>query len=434
MSAGRRLTARAIAELVRSGAVTAAQVVEEALEAAVRMDPVLHFLDELDAVGARAAAERVDPGGPLAGVPFLIKTRTPADSPILSRLIAAGAVPIGWATRARPGAISLTFGWNGREYTRNPWDVTRSPGGSTAGGAAAVAAGVVPLATGGDSGGSLRIPASFCGIVGFKGTYGRIPRPGGRALGGLTTAGVLTADLDDAILATSLASGPHRLDPTALPPWPVPDPCVLEHPPTMDRDRRRLVGAQGRRWRVAYRSTLGQWPADPGVDRVLRERLSAAGVEMVDVPLELEPTEEAWPVLSGLDNGRGASPVAADRARVVRDHNNTALADLFAEVDVLVTPTTLTVAHGYDQHEQSIVTGDPCWVFNVTGHPAVSVPAGLSGGLPVGAQIVAPHGADDLAVAVARQIQADLSLPPIRARGGIPPPQSLSGSARRASS
>ncbi|WP_165547282.1 amidase family protein [Kribbella sindirgiensis] len=130
------MTARAVAEQVRSGAVSALEIVNRALQAAREFDPVLHFLDELDADRALRAAERLEPSGPLAGVPFLIKARTPPESPILSRLIAAGAIPIGWATRARPGAVSLTFGWNGTEYTRNPWDLTRSPGGSTAGGAA----------------------------------------------------------------------------------------------------------------------------------------------------------------------------------------------------------------------------------------------------------------------------------------------------------
>jgi amidase len=351
-----RRTAIEIALAVRSGAVSAVDVVEHAIAAAERLDPVLHFLDELDAPGARAAAERVQSGGLLAGVPFLIKSRTPPDAPIIARLIAAGAIPIGWSTRARPGARSLTFGWNGSAYTRNPWDLSRSPGGSTAGGAAAVAAGVVPLATGGDSGGSLRIPASFCGVVGFKATYGRIPRSGGRALGGLTTAGVIGADLDDVKLATSIASGPHRLGPTALAPWAPSDRNVFEHPPTTTDRASWLVGAQ-RRWRVAYRSTLGVCPADAAVDRVVRERVVAAGLEVVDVPLELAPTDEAWQVLSDLDNGRGVEAVAANRAQEVRDHNNTALADLFAEVDVLVTPTTLTVAHGYDQHEETIVTG-----------------------------------------------------------------------------
>jgi aspartyl-tRNA(Asn)/glutamyl-tRNA(Gln) amidotransferase subunit A len=401
------MTAREIAERVRSGSASAVEVVQAALDAARRLDPVLHFLDELDAAGALAAAERLETTGALAGVPFLIKSRTPPEAPILTRLIAAGAIPIGWSTRARPGAVSQTFGWNGRDYTRNPWDLTRSPGGSTAGGAAAVAAGIVPLATGGDSGGSLRIPAAFCGIVGFKGTYGRVPRPVGRGLGELTTAGLIGADLDDVVLATSIASGPHRLDPTALPHWPVPNRPVL---PAARPDE-----APGdRRWRVAYHSTLGSCPADPGVDRVLRDRLSVADVELVDVPLELVPTELAWPVLSGLDNGRGAEAAAANRARQVRDHNNTALADLFAEVDALVTPTTLTVAHGYDQHEESIVTADPCWVFNVTGHPAVSVPAGLSDGLPVGVQVVAPHRADEVALEVARRLRVQLPPPPVR--------------------
>jgi amidase len=407
---GDRRSARAIAADVRSGAVTAVEVVENAIAAAERLDPVLHFLDELDAAAARAVAEQLEPTGLLAGVPFLIKSRTPPNAPIIGRLVAAGAIPIGWSTRARPGAISQTFGWNGHDYTRNPWDLSRSPGGSTAGGAAAVAAGVVPLATGGDSGGSLRIPASFSGVVGFKGTHGRIPRPGGRPLGGLTTAGVIGFNLDDVILATSIASGPHRLDPTALPRWPV---RVLEHRPTIADGDSWLVGAQSRRWRVAYRSTLGACAAEPGVDRVVRERIGAVDVELVDVPLELAPTEEAWRVLSDLDNGRGVETSAARRAREVRDFNNTALADLFGEVDVLVTPTTLTVAHGYDQHEQSIVTGDPCWVFNVTGHPAVSVPVGKSQGLPVGAQVVAPHGADEVALAVARLLLVDLPLPPV---------------------
>ncbi|MGZ0146145.1 amidase [Kribbella sp. WER1] len=389
------MTARGIAESVQAGTVSARDVVEEALGAALRWDSVLHFLDGLDIDGARRAAERVDVAGALAAVPFLVKARTPPESPILQRLTAAGAIPIGWSTRARSGAVALTFGWNGREYTRNPWDLTRSPGGSTAGGAAAVAAGVVPLATGGDSGGSLRIPASFCGIVGFKGTYGRVPRPTGRGFGQLTTAGLVGADLDDVILATSLTTGPHRLDPTALPHWPVP------------------TAPSARTWRVAYCSTLGAHPADEEVDQVIRARLAACDVELIDTKLDLEPTDEAWPVLSALDNGRGVTAAEVRRAREIRDHNNTALADLFTDADVLVTPTTLTVAHGYDQHEQSIVTGDPCWTFNVTGHPAVSVPAGLASGLPVGAQVVAPHDADTTALAFAHHLQVDLPPPPI---------------------
>ncbi len=385
------MSAGEIAAGVRAGRLSAGEVVAEALEAARRLDPVLHFVDELDVGTALRLAREVDPAGVLAGVPFLVKARTPPGSPILERLLAAGAIPIGTATRARPGPGSQTYGWNGREYTRNPWDATRSPGGSTAGGAAAVAAGVVPLATGGDSGGSLRIPASFCGLVGFKGTYGRVPRAVGQGLGGLTTAGVIGANLDDVMLATSVVSGPHRLDPTALPHWPVP---ILADGP----------------FRVAYLPTLSsRYAVDPGIDQLIRDRLSV--VEVIDVPLELLPTDDAWPVLSALDAGRGVETAEVQRARAVRDHNNTALADLFDSVDALVTPTTLTVAHGYDQHNENIIVGDPCWAFNVTGHPAVSVPVGLLDGLPVGAQVVTRHGDDATALAVAKQLMVELKRP-----------------------
>jgi len=213
---------------------------------------------------------------------------------------------------------------------------------------------------------------------------------------------VIGANLDDVMLATSLVSGPHRLDPTALPQWPVP---ILADGP----------------FRVAYRSTLGACAADPGVDRIVRDRLSAVEVvEVIDVPLELLPTDDAWHVLADLDAGRGVTAAASARAREVRDRNNTALADLFDTVDALVTPTTLTVAHGYDQHHENIVVGDPCWAFNVTGHPVVSVPAGLLDGLPVGLQVVARHGDDATALAVAKQLMAELPSPNLGAWRATP--------------
>ena len=380
-----------LAARVRAGERDPVDIVEEALDAARRLDPVLHFLERLDADGARAAARRVDRRGPLAGVPILVKARTPAHAPIVERLVAAGAVPIGTSTRPRPGAIAQAYGWNGTDYTRNPWDLARSSGGSSAGAAAAVAAGVVPIATGGDSGGSLRIPAAFCGVTGFKGSYGRIPRPA-PGPGRLTTAGLIGADLSDVVLATSLASGPHRLDPSALPPWPVP----------ADEDRP---------YRVAYFAALAGSAADPAVDRVVRARLGA--FEVVGMPLDLRPPGPAWQVLYALDNGRAMTGLT--EAAAIRRHNENALADLFDQVDALVTPTTPGVAYGYDQHETGMSAGDLCWGFNVTGHPAVTVPAGLVGGLPVGAQVVATHGRDDLAVAVAARVATVLPPPPHRA-------------------
>jgi amidase len=373
------MTAAEIAARVRAGSLDPVDVVSEALSRARDLDPVLHFLDRLDAPAALAAARDVDRSAPLAGVPFLVKARTPAGSPIVERLVAAGAIPIGTSTRARPGATAQGHGWNGTDYTRNPWDPSRSPGGSSAGAAAAVAAGVVPIATGGDSGGSLRIPASFCWVIGLKGTYGRIPRPS-PGLGRLTTAGIIGADLSDVVLATSLASGPHRLDPSALPHWAVPF-------------------SADRPLRIAY--SAGD-AVDPAVDRVVRSRLGSFATPR----LELRPPGVAWEALYALDDGRPTPDLA--EAAAIRRHNDTVLADVFASFDVLVTPTTTCVAYGYDEYETGVVAGDLCWGFNVTGHPAISVPAGLADGLPVGLQVVAPYGRDDLAVDAAARLQVSL--------------------------
>jgi hypothetical protein len=189
-----------------------------------------------------------------------------------------------------------------------------------------------------------------------------------------------------------LVSGPDRLDPAALPAWQV---------PSLD----------GGPWRVAYRQTLGRVQSDPAVDALVRSSLGVPGIVVRDAPLDWLAIDSAWLTLRDLDAGLAVVPSALQAAMEVRSHNRTAMADLFSSVDALVTPTTPTVAHGYDQHEQNIVVGDLCWGFNVTGHPAVSVPVGLIDGLPVGAQVVAPHGREDIALAVAAQIMRPLSLP-----------------------
>ncbi|SDT16314.1 Asp-tRNAAsn/Glu-tRNAGln amidotransferase A subunit [Actinoplanes derwentensis] len=393
----------AAAAAVRAGGRTPVELVEKALAAAEALDPVLHFAESLDPAGALAAARRVSPELPLAGVPFLIKSGTAAGSPVVTRLVAAGAIPIGVSTRNRPGTDSQTHGWNGTDYTRNPWDLTRSPGGSSAGAAAAVAAGVVPLATGGDSGGSLRIPAAFCGVTGFKGSAGRVPRPG-RPLIGLAVSGLIGADLDDVVTATSLISGPERCDPSASPFWPVP------------------VTEPGRRLRVAFLTSFGRGTADSAVAAVVRDRIAAgmslegpAGLDLVGVVLDLAAPEDAWDTLAALDAGRGVSGDQVRHATELRRAADRALADVFDTVDAIVTPTTLTVAHPYDGPVTSDFVGDLCWDFNITGHPAVSVPAGLAEGLPVGLQVVAGHGRDDVAVTVARLLRVTLPPPPVSA-------------------
>jgi hypothetical protein len=217
-------------------------------------------------------------------------------------------------------------------------------------------------------------------------------------LAGLTIGGFIGASLDDVALATSLVSGPDRLDPGALPPWQVPSLAAG-------------LSDGARPWRVAYRSALSPLACDPPVDALVRARLGVPGVVVQDAPLDWLPVDSAWLTLRDLDAGLAVDPSALQAAVHVRSHNNTAMADLFSSVDALVTPTTPTVAHGYDQHEQNIVVGDLCWGFNITGHPAVSVPVGLVDGLPVGAQVVAPHGREDVALAIAARIMRPISPP-----------------------
>ncbi|MDX6264724.1 MAG: hypothetical protein QOH84_6412 [Kribbellaceae bacterium] len=151
--------------------------------------------------------------------------------------------------------------------------------------------------------------------------------------------------------------------------------------------------------------------SDPAVDALVRGSLGVPDIVVQEAAVDWLPVDSAWLTLRDLDAGLAVEPSALQAAVRLRSHNNTALADLFSSVDALVTPTTPFVAHGYDQHEQNIVVGDLCWGFNVTGHPAVSVPVGLVDGLPVGAQVVAPHGREDVALAVAARIMRPLSLP-----------------------
>jgi amidase len=322
----------------------------------------------------------------LAGVPFLAKAGTTAKSPVVGRLMAAGAIAIGTSTRPDPAATCQAWGWNGRDLTANPWALDRSPGGSSAGAAVAVAAVVVPIATGADGAGSLRIPASFCGVVGLKGTLGRVPRAAGRSRTQRIVAGIIGARLSDVMLATSVASGPDLADPDALPHWPVPA-----------RPARLL--------RVGYSADLGFAQPDPAVADLVLDRLSglagAGAVELVDLDVRLTDPGESWLAFADLEDGGRPDPDRLERAYQLRRHNDGVLADVFSAIDVLVTPTTPQTAFPIREYEDSLPAGDLCWAFNLSGHPAVTVPAGLLNGLPAGLQAIAPHHRDDLALAVA---------------------------------
>ncbi|WP_152364660.1 amidase [Microlunatus speluncae] len=394
-----------IADDVNDGRVSARSGVEVALRAMARLDVDLHFVAEPWHELARRLAGAVDdrpPGrrGELAGVPFMIKEGTGLDTPVVERLVAAGAIPIGTTTRPTPGAVSQSWGWNGRDHTRNPWRLDRSPGGSSAGSAVAVAARVVPFATGGDSAGSLRIPAAFCGVVGFKGTVGRLPRGAGRGLAQLTGSGVIGAGIDDVVIATRVASGSHPNDSTALPRW---DPATtpVRRPP-----------------RVAFSAALGYSSPDPSVAELVRARVAESAraglVELVSVRAELADPERAWLSLYALDQGRPVDHEDLTAALASRRELDRALAEMFAEIDALITPTTPQTAYPYLEYEDHLPACQLCWAFNLSGHPAITVPIGLLDGLPVGAQVVAPPHQDDVAIQVARLIDASPLIPPDR--------------------
>ena len=229
-----------LAGLVRDGELTATELTDLALERIAALDPVLGAFVDVDAEGARATAADISPGDqrPLAGVPIAVKGNTAVaglrltcgaalmgdaraahDHNVVRRLRVAGAVIVGTTALPEYGILPVT---EGRRLgpTRNPWDTERTPGGSSGGSAAAVAAGMVPLAHGNDGGGSLRIPASCCGLVGLKPQRGRIshaPELGEQFLG---QDGVLTRTVEETAQLLDVLAGPEPGDSSWAPPPP----------------------------------------------------------------------------------------------------------------------------------------------------------------------------------------------------------------------
>ncbi len=384
-----------LAAAVGSGRRSAVEVVAVALERAARLDEVLHAFVSIDPDRALAEAQAVDDRCrrgeplPLAGVPVPLKATQSPDGPLATRLRAAGAVVIG-STSVPPRGYHQTWGCTPAGRTRNPWDLARSPGGSSAGAAAAVAAGIVPLATGGDSAGSLRIPAAFCGLVGHKPTTGLLARrrPGRFRL---TTSGALTrAVVDQARFLDALAGGP---------------PGALEV---------ALDQAAGRPLRAAWSDDLGHVPVDPSLAARARSRaddLAADGaISWVDLPVTLPSLRHVWGRLRRAERmALRGEPVPDDLVTAddlaVRAATRSELDRLLGVVDVLLLPTTPVGAQPVDEDPP----GYECeltWAFNVAGLPATSVPAGTTAdGRHAGLQLVARRGHDAACLWLARQLE-----------------------------
>jgi Asp-tRNA(Asn)/Glu-tRNA(Gln) amidotransferase A subunit family amidase len=464
-------TAAAIAAAVRAGSANPTEVIETALDRIAALNPDLNALIEVRPPEARAAAaalgRRIAAGedpGLLAGVPVAVKdvvweagveatdgSRSllgfvPDESAtIVQRLTAAGAIVVGRSNLPefcyRGHCTNDLYG-----TTSNPWDTGRVPGGSSGGAGSAVAAGLVPLAIGSDGGGSIRIPASFCGVVGLKPTYGLVPRePQWPGWWSLTHLGPLSFTVLDAALMLAVMAGPDDLDPVSLPSLRIDYVAAAREP----GDLRGL--------RVAVSEDLGYIRLDDEVRALFRdsvERFRALGAEVEEAHPPLGNQVDVWNTLAMVDNmaseghlldgGRGGADArsliepgalvsgpAYAAARNAQYRFASDWARFMRRYDLLLTPTMECVAFAHGTTGPVSIGGEPIgdvfddwchfmYPFNLTGQPAISVPMGSGGdGLPVGLQIVGRRFEDDMVLraAAAWERIAQWERPPTVAAG-----------------
>ncbi len=432
------LTAVDLARLVRKRMVSPVDVVRAHLDRIAALDPVLGAFQVVRAEAALAEARALTLRSdlsrlPLAGVPVAIKDNVavageptrmgsaatsgePAgsDDELVARLRAAGCVVIGKTTLPElaiwPFTESAAFG-----PTRNPWDPARTPGGSTGGGAAAVAAGMAALAIGSDGGGSIRIPAACCGLLGVKPGPGLVPLAGGAAEHwlGLTAFGPIARTVADAALALDVLAGrPIRRDPPAQP-RPLRIAFSARHP---------LPGVSASRPVLAALDDLAG---------VLRNAGHALTEDAPRYPVTLGLRFDArW--LAGIARDADGLDAAALEPRTRRlartgrriagrvrpasaDAFATRAARWFASYDVLITPTLTRapVPVGAWDGAGWIATmlGSARWIctpqWNLAGLPALSVPFGQDDdGLPIGMQLIGPAGSERLLLELAAQIES----------------------------
>ncbi len=386
---------------------------------------------------ARLAEERTardEETGPLHGIPVPIKdlTRTAgvrttrgsllykddipdADDMVVTSIKAAGGIVIGKTNTPEFGHRGTTENLLG-DPCRNPWDLAMTPGGSSGGSAAAVASGLSPVAQGSDGGGSIRVPANFCGVYGLKPSRGRIPAPYG-STGGWNifgVAGPLTRDVRDAAVMLNVMSGPFPENPMS----------ILEEQP--DFTAGLQDGIKG--LRVAYAPSIGRMPVDPEVRAVVREAaglLAVLGAEVDEIDPDVDglTLRESFRTIFVSDMSAGLGHLldtqahmlmptmreylelattwtVADLARALREMERFkgVMRDVFLTHDLVLSPVNAVPAFPIEGWPDTIdgVAIEPrwaftpfCYLYNMTGQPAASVPYGFSsGGLPIGVQLV----------------------------------------------
>jgi amidase len=462
-AAGLAESARALAE----GETTSRALVEEAL---ARIEATQPSLNAFRIVRARAALAEADAADrelaagvrtPLLGVPVAVKDDMDVageptafgcdgefppvaeDGEAVRRLRAAGAVIVGKTNTCEFGQWPFTEG-PAFGATRNPWSAEHTPGGSSGGSAAAVAAGLVPAALGSDGAGSVRIPASWTHLVGIKPQRGRISTwPRGESFQGITVNGTLARTVADAALLLDAASGNHEHDPHR--------PAPVDAFGAAGRDPGRL------RIALALKPPFTALPArlQPEVRATvveLADRIAGLGhvVEEADPPygqigLTFIPratagiaervAEAPFPALldrrtrdaARLGRLLGGAPLRAARRAEAVLHRR--IGGFFESYDVVLAPTTaappprigaMLGLSGFATDRAMIAACPYAWPWNVLGWPGVNVPAGfVSGGLPVGAQLLGPAGSEPLLISLAAQLEAELrwheAWPPQRA-------------------
>ena len=453
--------ATGLAALVASGEASPEDLLDEALARTARLNPAINAVVLVQEDAARAAIRAGLPRGPFRGVPFLLKdmgaeavdlpshqgsrlfenSTFPVDANITTRLRAAGLVMFGRTTAPEGGVGPATEAAVYGGPTRNPWSLDHTPGGSSGGAGAAVAAGIVPAAHGSDGGGSIRIPASNCGLFGFKATRARFPDGpyAGEGWAGMTIDGFLTRSVRDSAALMDACEGPDEGAPY--------------HAPPLHRGYMAAIARPPRRLRVGLcDTTFSGQPIHPDCAQATRDTgllLESLGhhVEPFRPEADHDGMIRAWVDLVGAGTalwfrsalaGRSPDGLTEGIARGAMAHAESIsgedylaalgrihaygrqMAAAFRSIDILLSPTMAEPParigrfnHASEDYAAYRLGPDGVWpyspfctAFNASGQPAASLPLHwTSDGLPVGVQIAAAFGEDELLIALAREIE-----------------------------
>ena len=451
--------ARELARMIRAKDVSPVEVVDAVLARIDRVNPPLNayvtLVPEQAREAARAAEQEVSRGGalgPLHGVPFSAKDVTATkgvrttmgsmifehnipeeDALLIQRIKGAGAILLRKTNTPEFGCKATT---DNRVFgaTHNPWALDRSPGGSSGGAAAAVAAGLGPIAEGGDLAGSIRQPAAWCGVVGFKPTQGRVARyPSPAGWSAMSTNGPISRTVADAALLFSVIAGPDDRDPLSLPhtgedwaalperasvkglrvAW-TPD---LGGAALMDPEVASVCESAAKTFSELGCALEGSSPEvgnimEPFLALNVAVRVATVGKYLAKWRDQMDPI-----LVQRLDLARDLTPDRIGEAEVARTAYHQRLCRFFERYDLLVLPTTSVAATPLSEWRPKEIAGRaitghlemlvPTFAFNLTCFPAVSVPCGTTkSGLPVGLQIVAGWRQDARALTAAACFEA----------------------------